>query len=197
MAATWDHPQLGRFEYGEGGWAKELDFPAFKAFAYRTRYDHAGRSTGKQGMLFWASGPNDVPSPETAAVGAKVVANQADLVAKVTEALWDTFNGRGPDYGSWHGCLEDLTKLLGPKRPLRAPKDVLRLLRANGVYVRSPYPGVSGLDRPAAAIQFYSAFEPEHGVGVLTDGDAILGMGYWLDVVLFETPKRSPKRSRR
>jgi hypothetical protein len=176
-----------------------LNLTAFKAFSYDTGYDNARRSTGKHGMLFWASNDNDVPSPATAAVASKVVAKQAELVVKVAEALWDDFSGRGPDYGNWwHGSLEKVAKkVVRPKRPLREPKDVLPLLQVDAVFIRSAYPGMPGYDKPAAEIAFHAAFEPEHGVGVLTDGDQILGIGYTLDVVLFEQPKRSRKRSRR
>jgi hypothetical protein len=198
LPATWNHPELGRFEY-RGGWAKELNFPAFKAFSYDTGYENARRSTGKHGMLFWANSEKDVPSSETAAVSSKVVANQAELVKKVAEALWDDFNGRGPDYGMWwHGSLKDVAKIVGQERPIRGPKDVLRLLQVDAVFIRRAYPEMGGgFDRPAAEIAFHAAFEPEHGVGVLTDGESILGIGYILDVVLFEPPKRSRKRSSR
>ena len=172
-----------------------MNFPAFKAFSYDTGYDNARRSTGKHGMLFWASNENDVPLPATAAVASKVVANQAELVAKIAGALWDDFNGCGPDYGIWwHDSLDDVAKAVGPKRPLRGPKDVLRLLQVDAVFIRSASPGMAGYDKPAAEIAFHAAFEDEHGVGVLTDGEAILGIGFTLDVVLFEPKKRSRLR---
>src|ERR1041385_1095593 len=60
LPATWNHPKLGLFKY-RGGWAKELNFPAFKAFSYDTGYANARRSTGKQGMLFWAKSERDLP----------------------------------------------------------------------------------------------------------------------------------------
>jgi hypothetical protein len=194
LPATWDHPELGRFEF-RSGWAKELDFPAFKAFSYDTGYGNARRSTAKHGMLFWAGNESDVPGPETAALAAKVVANQAKLVSKIADALWDDFNGRGPDYGVWwHGSLDDVAKVIGSKSTLRGPKDVLRLLQVDAVFIRRAHPGVSGYDKPAAEIAFHAAFEPEHGVGILTDGNAILGIGFTLDVALYEPPKRPRKR---
>jgi hypothetical protein len=197
LPATWDHPKLGRFEY-RGGWAKKFNFPAFKAFSYDSGYDNARRSTGKHGMLFWASSESDLPSPEAAGLASKVVANQAELVAQVADALWDDFSGRGPDYGNWwHGCLEKVAKSIGPKRVLRGPEDTTRLLKVDAVFIRSAYSGMPGYDKPAVEIAFRAAFEPEHGVGVLTDGVSILGIGYTLDVVLFEPPKRSRKRSSR
>jgi hypothetical protein len=197
LPATWNHPELGRFEY-RGGWAKELEFPAFKAFSYDTGYDNARRSTGKHGMLFWVGSETDLPAPETAALAAKVVANQAGLVVKIADALWEGFNGRGPDYGVWwHGRLENVAKVVGPKRVPRTPQDVLRLLQVDAVFIRSASPGIAGFEKPAAEIAFHAAFEPEHGIGVLTDGDAILGIGHTLDVVLFQPPKRSRKRSGR
>jgi hypothetical protein len=34
-------------------------------------------------MQFWAQGESDPPSPETAALGSKVVSNHAELVTKI------------------------------------------------------------------------------------------------------------------
>lgn len=193
MAATWDHPVLARFEYRDG-WASELHFPVFDAFSYDTGYGNARRSTGRHGLLFWARNERDVPSPATAALAARVVANQAELVVTIAGALWDDFNGRGPDYGNWwHGRLAEVAQVVGPERALRGPEDVPRLLRLDAVFVRRAEPGMPGYDKPAAEVAFHAAFEEEHGIGVLTDGDAVLGIGHILDVVLFEAAKQTPR----
>ena len=53
----------------------------------------------------------------------------------------------------------------------------------DGVVIRSD---LSHQGRPGAEFRFGPWFEEEHGVGVLTDGQNILGLGYSHDVSLFE-----------
>ena len=45
---------------------------------------------------------------------------------------------------------------------------------------------------PLVELSFHAAFEEEHGVSVLTDGDSILGTGYYLDVVPYDYTYKSP-----
>jgi malic enzyme len=45
---------------------------------------------------------------------------------------------------------------------------------------------VDGHDGPLVEISLYAPFEPEHDLGILTDGEKILGIGYMSDVRLFE-----------
>ena len=51
------------------------------------------------------------------------------------------------------------------------------------ITVRQDVPGCEG---PVVELSFHAAFEVEHGVGVLTDGETILGLGYSADVTPFE-----------
>jgi hypothetical protein len=43
-----------------------------------------------------------------------------------------------------------------------------------------------GYEKPVVELSFHAAFEEEHGVGVLTDGNTILGTGYSVDVRPFK-----------
>jgi hypothetical protein len=55
-------------------------------------------------------------------------------------------------------------------------------LRVMEVCVR---PKVEGCDGPVAELTFAAVFEEEHGLGVLTDGEGVLGIGYVADVQPF------------
>ena len=192
MAVTWDHPKLGRFDYGDyGGWTRLVDVPAFKAFAYDTAYGDAPRSTGMHKLVFSASGPSDLPSPAAVATAERVLANQASLVGVVTHALWEDFNGRGPGSGAC-GDLDAVARAMKSRKlpvPTK-PDDLLPALRLAAILVRE-YPGY---EAPMVELMFDAAFEEEHGVSVLTDGQSVLGIGFNLDVLPFgfKPPKRPP-----
>jgi hypothetical protein len=184
MESTWDHPQLGRFKYDGMSWMRIVDVPAFKAFAYDTGFGNAGPSKGKHELAFEADDETDLPSPAAIALALKVLANQAELVATVSQALWDDFNGRGPNSGMWwHGDLEQVAQAMHPKKPPTTPDDLLALMRVWRITVRK---GVYGYDKPIVELSFDAAFEPEHGVGVLIDGQTVLGSGYSGEDTLFE-----------
>jgi hypothetical protein len=194
MATTWDHPKLGRFEYGDdGGWMRLVDVPAFKAFSYDTGYGNAPRSKGKHKFVFAAWDKSALPSAAAVAVAEKVLANHAALVGVVTQALWDDFNGRGPGSGMWwHGNLERINKSFTfDKQPVPTkPQDLLPALNPAAMIVRD-FPGYPS---PMVELKFHAAFEEEHGVSVLTDGQLVLGIGYNLDVVPFGFKPPSPPR---
>src|SRR5687768_10119261 len=103
MPSTWSYPDVGEFKYDGSFWINTVSMPAFKAFAYA----HARRSTGKHQLAFEADDDDETPSPAAVALSKKVLANQKQLVSKVTEALWKDFTGEGPKSGMWwHGDLE-------------------------------------------------------------------------------------------
>jgi hypothetical protein len=182
--ATWDHPQLGRFEYDGTAWARTVKTPAFKPFRYE------GSST-KCELSFETDDESEQPSREAVAVAERVLANQAALVAKVAEALWDDFTGKGPDSGMyWHGDLDSLADGMEFEETLKPPKkaaDVPRLMQLTNISVPKPR---RGQGKPLAELSFAAAFEEEHGVGILTDGKSILGIGYSSDVTLFKKMSR-------
>ena len=102
----------------------------------------------------------------------------------------------------WHGKLKEIEKQTSP---LKAPKDLLDLLQLDIIYIQKPQPGrsdpfilnpfngkkVKAPPRAAvpasAELEFHAAFEEEHGVGILTDCNSILGIGYSTDVTPFRT----------
>jgi hypothetical protein len=185
MAATWDHAQLGRFTYDGTVWINTVSMPAFKAFAYDTGYPNAPRSTGDHELAFEADNKRDVPSPAAVALAEKVLANQHEIVSKVTEALWDDFNGRDPSSDMWwHGDLQAVADAMGAGEPPRSASDVLALMQLSRMTILKR---VEGYEEPVVELSFHAAFEEEHGVGILTDGKEILGIDYTGDVFPFNS----------
>jgi len=188
MPATWNHPKLGRFKYDGDRWTANVDAPALDAFKYGADEDGDDDPppTGKHELGFDADDEDDLPSDEAVAVALAVLANQARLVPMITKALWEDFNGRGPDSGMWwHGDMEQVAEMMDFEENLSPPKgpdDLLRLMGLPNIIVHKE---VDGYERPVAEISFAAVFEEEHGVGVLTDGKSVLGTGYSSDVTPF------------
>ena len=194
MAATWKHPMLGTFTFDTMGWTKIVSVPAFKAFSYDTGYDNAPRSTGKHALVFIAPwGENTEPSAADVALADRVLANQAALVDVVAHALWEDFNDRWPNSGMWwHGNLNAVAKSWKALKlpPPAEARDLLPALQVMRIIVRGGFPTFP-VD-PIVELCFHAAFEEEHGVGLLTDGESILGAGYYLDVMPYDYTYKSP-----
>jgi hypothetical protein len=185
MAAKWEHPKLGRFEYDEPNWVGTVDAPGFDAFAYDGEFGDGGPPTGKYELAFVADDETDVPSAAAVELALRVLADPAGLAAKVAAALWDDFTGRGPQSGMWwHGGLDEVVDSLEDAElpPPRSAKDLMKVMRLSQISVRKEYDGDG---TPVIELCFSAAFEEEHGVGVLTDGRTVLGTGYHLDVSPF------------
>src|SRR5688500_847987 len=124
MGFTWNHPKLGEFEYDGIAWVKKVEAPGFDPFTY-------DRESSDVELAFEADDEDDSPTAEAVALALKVLANHAKLVPKITKALWDDFNGRGPDSGMWwHGDLDqvaDAIEIEELPRPTKAD-DLLALM---------------------------------------------------------------------
>lgn len=188
---TWQHSKLGRFKHDGGGWVKTISVPAFKGFKAR------GQRGGRCALEFNADDETDVPTPAMISVAAAVLGYQDELARKVIDGLWDDFNGRGPDSGMyWHGDLDAVAEGLEwgdeDAEPPTSAKDLLKLMSLNGIIIRR---GVHGYDKPVAELSFSAAFEDEHGVGILTDGRTIIGIGYSSDVQPFKCSRAKRRRA--
>jgi len=168
-------------EWDGNAWKKTVDVPAFKAFKY-------GGSQGKTDVMFYTVNEDDKPSPAAIAVAAKVLANQKELVGKVIEALWDDFNGEGPDSGMyWHGDLDQVAEELADDDDVSPPRKASDLAKLMSCPTIAVHQEVEGYEKPIVELSFGAAFEEEHGVGILTDGAKIIGIGYSHDVTPFES----------
>ena len=168
----------------DGSWFATVKAPDFDRFDYDTGYRHDRETRGQYTLSFEAEDRKDVPSPQAAELAARVL-RTGGLAAVVAAALWDDFNGRGPDSGMWwHDNLDEVSEEL---EPIQSADDVYQVLRLFAIWVRKR--GTAG-GKPLVELCFWAAFEPEHNVGVLTDGARVLGTGYQGDASLFEAVAR-------
>src|SRR6516225_11010414 len=151
MGSTWDHPQLGQFNYDDMGWTGTVNLPAFQAFSYQTGFGNVGRSKGMHKMSFEAYDETDLPTTAAIELASRVLANQAELAAAVTRALWEDFNGRGPDSGMWwHGDLERVAAWCLDDPPV-SPDDLLAVMKLSVITIRK---GLNDHDEPVAELSF-------------------------------------------
>ena len=187
MASTWKHPQFGAFKFNGTVWEGTVRAPGFDRFSYDTGYSNAGPPNGEYPLTFATESASETPSPVMVDLAQRVLADPAAMVATVTHALWEDFNGRGP--GSrmwWHGDLEQIIEDVEEEglKPPAGPDDLLIILRLYGIAVSAHHYGV---DEPLAELGFWALFEPEHDVGVLTDGRVVRGIGYSYSVRPFRS----------
>lgn len=187
MAATWEHPELGTFTHDDVAWVKTIDVPAFEAFTYGKGNRKANRPTAAHEVAFESDSKTNLPSDDAVELMSTVLAHQHDLVTKVTRALWDDFNGRGPRSGMW--WRDDLDAVRDGAEDsdvpsLDGPDDLLGWMRLWQIAVRT---GDWKAGKLLVEFSFHAAFEEEHGVGVLTDGQSIVGLGYSCDAGLFKS----------
>jgi hypothetical protein len=107
-------------------------------------------------------------------------------VHKIKIALWNDFTGRGPRTGVWwHGSMDELTEVLqgvADLPPPAKPDDIPAYLQLFQINIRNDVHQYDGL---VAELCFHAPFEEEHNVGILTDGQEIIGIGHHLDVSPF------------
>jgi len=186
MAATWDHPKLGKFKFDLVAWHGVAKAPAFDVFTYDDGLGDQRKPNGKYEIAFSGEDESDTPPAPAVALALKVLDAQKELPARVMKALWDDFNGRGPYSGMWwHDDLAQVGEAMedsGAEPPASAD-DLRKVLWLASIKVRKE---VHRYPRPVVELSFSAAFEEEHGVGVLTDGKKILGLGYSHDVTPFK-----------
>jgi hypothetical protein len=188
---TWKDAQLGTFMYdGHGWWSRTFELPAFSVF----RYGGFNEPPAKAGspivdILFEADDEKGIPTEGEIAVARRTIDNHRQLVSEGIVALFKDILGKGPDSGMWwHSDIENVREMVsgrfvGPhESSLLEPEDLHLLMGKPSIVVQeSGY----GYDQPCAIICFEAIFEPEHGIGLLTDGNRILGIGYQMDVSPF------------
>jgi len=125
----------------------------------------------------------------------QVLKRPEQVVKLVVEALWNDFNGTGPDSGMWwHGNLSKVAQYAKSAVPkLNSPEDLLGCLRLEGLALAYHF---YSKPTPLIDLMFWPAFEYEHALGVLTDGKRIVGIGYSLDVEPFKRKRRSTQSRR-
>jgi hypothetical protein len=198
---AWEEPDLGTFHFDDFGWTKRVDVPAFKAFKYRARRRKLPVTCT---LAFTTYDEKNKPTPAAVALAKLVLANHAALVTKVADAMWADFTGSGPESGMyWHGDLDQVAQGMvdfnaqGLKPP-RSAGDLFKLMRLQDIRIEQPArQSARATSSPLLAqLNFRAAFEQEHGVGILTDGSELLGIGYSGDVSPFKKPAKGRGGSR-
>ena len=178
MHGEWQHSILGRFTHnGNFGWIGQWHYSAFNVFSWET-----ANEPGDQYDLVFESRSGEEPSLVEISLALSIIANQAELASLVAKTLWNDFNGQTPDSGMWwHGQLNQVRETSGEHgQILTGPENVAPLMRFQGVAICNQ---CNGLKEPIGVLSFAAAFEEEHGVAILTDGNRILGSCYACDLL--------------
>ena len=200
--SNWRHSRFGEFKASSGGWSRKINVPEFAAFSFDTGYSNAPRSTGdiQLGIDYFkafAEVPATPPREMVALLDA-LMADPRALVDRVVGALWEEFNGRGPESGVWwRGDMEAVNKQF-KNAGLPAPKGPRGLLPALQLTMLSIFNEWWDYPSPIGYLDFRAAFEREHGLSMLCDTERILGMGFSAgDVMLWKhlRPERPPSKN--
>jgi hypothetical protein len=181
MSSTWKHPSLGDFVRNGSTFSTNLTVPAFRRFSYDTGYSNARRSTGKVSLSFGPWMMNETlaePTPDMVTIAEKLLADPDKLVDSVAQALWEEFNGRGPSTGIWwYGGMDYVSESFraGGLSPPTNSQDVLPALQLTCITI---FTHLWDHPHPIAVLSFYAAFEREHDLCVVSDGDRVLGTGF-------------------
>jgi hypothetical protein len=185
---TWTHPELGEFEFDGFAWRKAFYLPAFSAFT-----QPCGRSPEHRGEVdahVQSIDQTDFPTPEIADLLSKVIRNHEQLIPRIVAALIADILGTGPQSGTWWhrnvaSIEESIARLDGisPSQTKVSTENIKRLLSPPDILIRDENgPGKFDAWRdgvtPVAEFVFSSPIEVEHGIGVLTDGEEITGIGF-------------------
>ncbi|MGB1311859.1 MAG: hypothetical protein ACPG47_11635 [Leucothrix sp.] len=182
----WTDPQLGRFVFNEYQWQQKCLLDAFSVFSYaelKKPADELGQSIT---VAFLANDENDIPTTQAIKVGVDTIENHQALLAEGVAGLFDDFHGKGRNTGMWwRSDINHIKEIVASRAatqellPINTPSDVHRLLSSPSIFIDgSGY----NYDEPLSILMFEAIFEPEHGIGFLTDGAKILGLGYQVGV---------------
>lgn len=157
----WTHELFGEFEY-EGGWYQS----GYATFDLEIEF----RNDESLGLK--------APAPEQVRLVLELCENHSELKAKAARALWEEFQGMGTDSGMWWRDDMELVRqnyLFAGKQPPETWRELEEDLTLSGLVSwhesDEQHPGLVELG-------FEASFESEHGIGVLTDGETVLGLGY-------------------
>jgi hypothetical protein len=194
---VWNHPRLGGFEQDDIWWRREITLPSRDLFTYvhKSIPGYPSQRLPFE-VVFQCDTEGEEPTEEMAALAVAVLENEQRLIPLVLKAIWSDFNGQGPGSGMWwNGDLpyafrggdyrsDVYDSLTDGKLPVPAcPSDLLKIMYPQDLTIRRD---VSPPKLWLAELTFKAGFEVEHGVGVLTNGVEILGIGYSVDVTRFE-----------
>lgn len=196
MSNTWTHQRLGTFEHDDTCWRRQIAIPSLMGFTYTDAAVRDHRSVPEPfELILRCESEDEQPSDQMASLAEAILDNESRLVPGVLEAIWSDLNGRGPPSGMWwHGDLLNAHRggdwasavhesLAGLRLPVPTTAEELKkILEPKSLTIRRDF----SPPRPwVGEVSFYAGFDVEHGVGVLTDGSQILGIGYSYDASRF------------
>ncbi len=185
MSRTWEHPELGTFNWDDDQWVGMIEVPAWAVYRqYRDDEDEERVVQGDAKVLlqFIREEDDGIPSEAQVAAALSFVKHSPTLATAVVDAIWDDFNGEGPGSGYW--WVNDLDQVnenaeYDPDaKPIKSREDVRDSLMLMSVSVGYQH-------ESAVEITFGPWWEEEHNLGVLVHEDKVIGLGYQLDVEPF------------
>jgi hypothetical protein len=184
--SSWTHPTLGQFQFDEYWWSQRRSMPAFEVFVHPTGAIPDRR--GEIHVCIYAVDASDTPSQLVNELLGRVIDDHRELIPKIRAALFAEFRGTGPKTGMWwHGAgdtiLDAAADTPGPhvNHRIDSPDDLDYFLSPPGISIRESGRHVEPWSKgglPVVEFGFSSPIDEEHGIGVLTDGKVIVGIGY-------------------
>lgn len=181
---TWTHQKLGVFLYNGIAWKQERKIEEFKNFTLNS----PKRPEGNENIILsmYLDEDDEPPSDEMCVVTDKTLSNLNLLLNKCLQLLFDDISGiNNIDSGMWwHNSLDHVNEIIVDKGKLENVSAFYDLLCCPTIKI-AEYEG--GYDSPCSIIGFDSPIDIEHGIGFLTDGEKVLGIGYKADPCVFKT----------
>ena len=170
----WNHPKLGDFAFD----------PEYQWWTGTLEPKVAWKRLAEQSIdVTFETESESPPSTEHVAALAAVLANWEDLPNIVVCALWADINGEAPPSGMWwHGDIAAINEEFVEEglTPIKASDDLYAILELEAVTVSTAFHGVQ------IELGFESDLDEEHGVGVLIEASAVVGIGYRVSVTPFK-----------
>jgi len=161
LAKNYIHPHYGTFYYNEDdeAWVPSEELLFFSEFE----------------LFFHTDNETIIPNEISEILLTNIMKNYSNIIDSVMQSLWNNLNHMGKKSGMWweNESLEDIFE------NDNIPNDYRELKKYVNLYAIEISDGL-------AEFRFHATFEEEHGVGILYNGDSILGIGYTYSVTPYK-----------
>lgn len=192
MTRTWDHPELGAFEWDIDHWKGRIEVPAWSVYKhYNEEEDEDVENESSVEVMIHRIEDEDEPSEVQVQSLVEFIKHSPKLADAVIEVIWAGFQGKSPT-GYWWELDEvnEYAEFDEEAKPIKSKGDVRHSLTLISVSVGYQH-------ESAVEVSFSAWWEDEHGIGVLVHEDRVIGVGYQLSVEPFDKDEPSwPKRGR-
>lgn len=182
MADTWTH---GTFTHNEVAWMGQISGQAYSLFPIPGDYEDVPEGSIELAFVTYPHSEKDPPSDEHVKVMLELLAMGQSLAPKILKAVWDDFQGTGPNSGMWwHGDLEQVNEFgmmeeLGDE-PITDIESLRKTMELTSISIGHYH------DPDAVDICFSPSWEEEHGLGILIRDCEVAGIGYGHEPDLFK-----------